>query len=446
MEDNSQIFDLNNNQKSQINKNLYKYLFIVSLILLLIVATILCLSLITPKGKKTDKQNDFKGVINNEKNANDGQTITSTNEGNILIYNYTYNSSTGNKDTEKILKYNIANNSIQELQLNGYKVIDYYMYLSRTKYIFLIKDNQIFVYDISTSKITKTSLPNLKEDKNYQEKINLIAFSKNQNNVIFKIKNYDKNDPGPDIGGGPNPLNSKEYIYTIDDNKTTTSDISTKITNITKNSNTRIIGWDSIENVLFVEYWPNPADGYGDSVFARLNLNKNTITKATKTQGLSYVLSPSYKQIAIPDIHEGKIFIYDTDDLAKIKKELDVPQLKTFTIPSQSQEWSPNEDEIAIGLDKDIYTVNINSGILTLRYTDNTLGMGYLYWSRNIIAYSTSGNFLFITDRDNSNQSNLEQGLYINKTIKIDLTTNKSEVITTTNLEKENSEILSTAN
>lgn len=450
MIDNKKIPNLGNNQKIKPSTNIYRYFFIISLVILLIIATTLCLTLVKtgkiPKSFNiTQKENinnyTSSPVVIDSKNTD----ITGSSNDNVLIYDYVYNPDRS-KETEKVLKYNIANNSIQKLQLDGYKVIDYYMtYLPSTKYIFLIKDNQIFVYDISSSKITKTSLPDLKEDKKYQDDISLISFSKDQNSVIFQINTYNKNDPGPEIGGGPEPLSSKEYVYNISENKTIASSILQKAEKLTENSNLYIIGWDNQENTLFVEYWPTSAGGYGDSVFANLNLNKNTIAKTNRTLGLRYLLSPSYKQIAIPDTSQGKIFIFDTNDLTKVKKELDISQLKTYSF-SSSEIWSPNEDEIAIGFNQDIYTININSGELTLRYTDNTLGGGYLYWSRNIIAYSTSGKFLFITDRDNSNQSNLEKGLDIDKTIKIDLATNKSEVITSTNLEKESSEILSTSN
>jgi len=411
---------LRSNIKPKINKNNYKYFLTVIIFILLIIISFTLL-----KNKK---------ILNNR----------STNQNDlVLIYDYTYNPNDGSKETEKVLQYNISNNSIKKLPFDGYEIIDHSLtYLPSNKNIFLIKDKQIFVYNISASKISKTSLPSLKEDKDYKENIYIVSFSKDQNSVIFQVNNYDKNDPGPEIGGGPSPLSNQEYIYNISENKTIISDISQKAKKLTENVEGGIVGWDSNKNILFVEYCPTSISCYDGSVFANLDLNKNTFIKTDRTIDSNYLLSPSYKQVAVLDTNKGKIFIYNTDNFNDIKKELDISQLKDYGFII-SKAWSPNEEEIALGFDRYVYTININSGKLTQRYADNTIGGGYLYWSRNIIAYSLSKNFLFITDSDNTNQNDLEKGLNIDKTIKIDLATNKSEIINSTTLERETSDILS---
>ncbi len=441
MIDNKKIPNLGNNQKLKPSTNIFKYFFIISLIILLIIATTLCLTLVkTGKISKsfniTQKEN-----INNYTSSpvvidSNNTDITVSSNDSVLIYNCTYNTD-GTKETEKVIKYNIANNSIQKLQLDGYKIIDPMSYTGfNIKHIFLSKDNKIFVYDISTSKITKTSLPDLKEDKKYQDDISLISFSKDQNSVIFQINTYNKNDPGPEIGGGPPSLSNKEYIYTISENKTTISNILQKSKKLVQD-NPGVIGWDSKENTLFVILYGN------DQLFAKLDLNKNIVTK-TNTKGFNYYsLSPSFKQVAVFDAIKDSISIYDTDNLNNVKKELNISQIKdkndyNLTLLSHIN-WSPTENELALSFDQKIYTININSGQILLKYTDNTIGNGLLYWERNNITYSNTGKFLFITDWDNTNQDDIDKGQDIYRTIKIDRDTNTTEVVANTSSKDESS-------
>jgi len=439
MVDNIQKSKLDSNQKPKLNKNIYKYLFITSLILLLTIIATLCLTLLKTKNVLKNSNITQKENINSDSTLLLNNTSKSdvTDDSNILIYRDTYNADNYKKETEKILRYSLSENSIKELSLDGYKIIDAMSYTGfNIKHIFLSKDNQIFIYDISTSKITKTSLPSLKEDKNYQDEISLICFSKDQNNVIFQISTYDKNEPGPEIGGTPPSLRDKEYLYTINENKTTISNILQKSKKLIQN-NPGVIGWDSKENTLFVILYGN------DQLFAKLNLNSNTVTK-TNTKGFnSYSLSPSFKQVAVFDAIRDSIWIYDTNNLNNVKKELNISQIKdkndyNRTLLSHIN-WSPDENELALGFDQKIYTININSGQILLKYNDTTIGNGLLYWERNNITYSNTGKFLFITDWDNTNQNDIDKGQDLYKTIKINTDTNTTEVITSTSLKNENS-------
>lgn len=331
---------------------------------------------------------------------------------------------------EKAFVYNSSTKEFKQISPDGYKVLYYYgydTYLPATENIFLVKDNKIFTFDIVNSKVNEASIPALKNEGNIYESINNILLSQDKSKALITIDTYDKTSKEYqyDVKGGPQSVSTKEIKYDIQTNKWENSSIIETAKNLVVKDNSvgfvKFVKWDSKNNRLFGH---RAGEGSGDTAPVYVvDLNKNTFQKTPDYGGEGIYFASNLDKFILEDFRNNSLLLFSSNDLSKPQKTINIKNV--FNQHCQhykgllkrevechdgisSIAWSPSEDQIALGLKTQIYTIDLGSNNMSLKFSDETTGQGYglayMYWERFTIAYSPSGKYIFFVDYDNTHQ------------------------------------------
>lgn len=323
---------------------------------------------------------------------------------------------------EKAFVYNSSTKEFKQISPDGYKVLyyGYDTYLPATENIFLLKDNKIFTFDIVNSKVNEASIPALKNEGNVYESINNILLSQDKSKALITIGTYDKTSKEyQNEFAGPQSVSTKEIKYDIQTNKWENSSIIETAKNLVKDNSVWFVKWDSKNNKLFGH---RSGEGIGNTAPVYVvDLNKNTFQKTPDYggEGIHPYFASNLDKFILVDFRNNSLLLFSSNDLSSPQKTIDIKNVfnqhcqhhkSLFKWEVQcdngifSIAWSPNEDQIAVGLNTQIYTIDLGSNNVSLKFSDETIGQSYMYWERFTIAYSPSGKYIFFVDYDNTHQ------------------------------------------
>ncbi len=124
-------------------------------------------------------------------------------------------------------------------------------------------------------------------------------------------------------------------------------------------------------------------------------------------------LSPSLSKFIMIDEHvtsgtssstKWNILLYDTANLASPFKVFDIPELSKLNQMNEGYDrissvaWSKDEKHIALGTQRRLYMLDLETGVLTLRFVDNNKYDSGSYWDFNTLKLSQSGRYLVFVD------------------------------------------------
>jgi len=124
-------------------------------------------------------------------------------------------------------------------------------------------------------------------------------------------------------------------------------------------------------------------------------------------------LSPSLSKFIMIDEHvtldtgsstKWNLLIYDTANLATPLKVFDIPELSKLNQMNEGYDrvssvaWSKDEKHIALGTQRRLYMLDLDTGVLTLRFVDNSKDDSGIYWDFNTLKLSQSGRYLVFVD------------------------------------------------
>ncbi|MFA5228599.1 MAG: hypothetical protein WC446_02455 [Candidatus Paceibacterota bacterium] len=329
---------------------------------------------------------------------------------------------------EKAFIYNSNIKKFEQISPDGYKVLYYGDAYSPSNNIFVLKDNKIFKFNIISLAINETSLPVLRNETNVYESINDIVLSLDKTKAIIAIAVYDKNSKEyQNELGGPKPISTREIEYDIQSDKWKNSNFSEIVKNILKEDIVSFSVWDSQNNKVFGRY-SGKSTGYAISEYI-VDLNENSFKK-TSGYPDEGVFSFNLGKLALID--DKKLILFDLSDLSNPQKTIDIKNILDSDYEwVDSMAWSPDDKQIAIGTSTKIHTVDIESGNILLRFSDETINSGYTYWDKYKLTYSLGGRYILFDDFDNTHQEDtlIKQENNIDRLTSIDVNTNTLSVL-----------------
>lgn len=202
--------------------------------------------------------------------------------------------------------------------------------------------------------------------------------------------------------------------------------------------------WDSAKNIL---YGHLTGEGVGNASPAyTLDLNTKTLKqtigynsfneKEKRAEVPSGAFSPSLSKLVMIDENWGRdnseskwdLLLYDISDLSKPLKKIDISSIKDEGYRSDrvhSVAWSADERTLILETQKQIHTLNLESGKTNLIYTDTTKDPVGLWLDFNAVRLSQSGRYIVFVDYDK--RSNSSRGNKLNTVLKaIDLDNNNN--------------------
>ncbi|MCH7604623.1 hypothetical protein IID24_01380 [Patescibacteria group bacterium] len=209
--------------------------------------------------------------------------------------------------------------------------------------------------------------------------------------------------------------NGSTFLYDIASQEIETINLSFQKTtetveSIINTSINRILAWDTNRRVVFFSAggWLGGGVDFkqGSYRIYRVDLVQQTFERTSVIEGLPrlVVFSPNISMFFIAaEGVQNRILIYQTDRLEAPSQSIDVD----FPSIAYSGVWHPQQNEIALGFNRHIYTFNLDTQRYTRQLHDTRIGSSYTGWEKNNLAYTSSGDALLFVDYDNTNQEDV---------------------------------------
>ncbi|MEK7463122.1 MAG: hypothetical protein AAB621_02030 [Patescibacteria group bacterium] len=248
-----------------------------------------------------------------------------------------------------------------------------------------------------------------------------IFYSKDKSQAIVTLLVVDSTASPSEFDGSQPIIEKKEYLCILSVKQCQPSDLLFSAEEAEKDI--FWFHWDSSKGLF---YGHSAGEGVGNSSpVVIFDANKKTSQK-TSGYGLEYygekraevpsgAFSPSLQKFIMIDEGRGenwkpeggnnwKLLLYYTnkehsDNLSRPFHSFDISSLekdKYDGVPSVN--WSADEKLLAIGTDNRIYTLNLETGQISLKFEDKTKAKGGLYWDFNNLQFSPSNRFIVFVD------------------------------------------------
>ncbi len=184
-------------------------------------------------------------------------------------------------------------------------------------------------------------------------------------------------------------------------------------------------GWDSDRNMLFGHL---TGEGWGSS--SPVIVYSGTTGKVRETPQYDQLrgglrasvpagaFSPQLDKFVM--LASTTLLVYSFDDLTKPIRTIDLSSILSANSDLNCIDWSEDENTIALGFDKQIYQLDLQSRTLKLLFNDLTeTSIGY--WDRNALQFSSGGSFLVFVDYESVPGEKLYSGLFTSILKSIDL-------------------------
>lgn len=356
----------------------------------------------------------------------------------------------------KVFQASVGDNALVKLPIDdSYKLLDfsYDTYLPHRNYLFLQKENKIFLYNIKEKHVQETSLPELKIEKqteNIYEELGNAIFSADGSEVALYINTYDKKSKefkGSDFIGGPQPSRTRVLTYSFLKNEWKEGSILREANELIKENYAFFTNWDSQSRKA---YGHLSSEGIGNAPPLYVFDGKTKEIQKTsefKDEEITPFFSPSLKKFVLVNQTSKTLLLFNSSDLQNPSEVIDIgliydQECKNYkdyyknsndTYCPQNVSvvaWSSSGEQIALGLETQIYTINLNSKKIDLRFSDKDQGDNF-FWEHFVLAYSSQDKQLLFVDLSQENDISNDK----RKLTSIDLENNVSMVLTESNEE-----------
>lgn len=246
-------------------------------------------------------------------------------------------------------------------------------------------------------------------------------YSKDKSQAIVSFITIDSTASPSEFDGSQPIIEKKEYLCVVSIKQCQPSDLLSSA----EKSEQGIVWfrWDSSKRLF---YGHSAGEGIGNSSpVVIFDANKKTSQK-TSGYGLEYygekraevpsgAFSPSLQKFIMVDEGKGKnwkpeggnnwkLLLYYTnkehsDNLSRPFHSFDISSLEKNKYDRiTSVGWSADEKLLAIGTESRIYTLNLETGQISLKFEDKTVAKGGSYWDFNDLQFSPSNRFIVFVD------------------------------------------------
>lgn len=267
-----------------------------------------------------------------------------------------------------------------------------------------------------------------KETTNSQTSVLLtrILLSRDKTKAITVFTTFDETAEPSAFDGSLPALNAEAFICTMADRTCTpTDDLAAAHEAVAgvlgfsrkwfEYNNIGWHKWDSAENLLFGHPWGEGIGSAGpvyvfdfDDNSLRQTVGYSFSSENGRRAEVPYgAFSPSLRQFVMIDESQGQktntwaLLLYDGSDLSKPKKQFNIPALTDPRYPANTIEsvaWSADEKLLVWETHTQIGTMSLETGEISMRYTDTSKDESGLWLDFNIVTLSPSGRYIVFTD------------------------------------------------
>lgn len=251
--------------------------------------------------------------------------------------------------------------------------------------------------------------------------VSRIFYSKDKSQAIVTLLAVDSTVSPSEFDGSQPVIEKKEYLCILSVKQCQPSDM----LSYAEKSEKGIFWfhWDSSKGLF---YGHSAGEGVGNSSpVVIFDINKK-ISQKTSDYGLEYygekraevppgAFSSSLQKFIMIDEGKGKnwkpeggnnwkLLLYYTNkehsnNLSQPFHSFDISSLEKNKYDRiTSVGWSADEKLLAIGTESRIYTLNLETGQISLKFEDKTVAKGGIYWDFNDLQFSPSNRFIVFVD------------------------------------------------
>lgn len=260
------------------------------------------------------------------------------------------------------------------------------------------------------------------ETKNKQTSVSMTRtiLSQNKTKAIVVFTTFDEIQKPSEFNGSIPALKADEFICDIVTQKCSATDFLASAYKATGETNkwfeNRMLWWykwDSVKNLL---YGHLSGEGIGNaSPVYVFNLNNKSLQQTTGYNSLDEkekragvpagAFSPSLSRFVMVEENSNKwnLLLYESNNLSAPLKEYDVSSMNDKTYNGSgidSVAWSADEKILVVETNKQIFTLNLDNGKISLKYTDATQDESGLWLDFNAVDLSPSGRYIAFVDYD----------------------------------------------
>lgn len=279
------------------------------------------------------------------------------------------------------------------------------------------KESKLFS-DMDVNLATFSGIP--KGSENVVNSISLFSGDKKQALAISITSDLTKE---PDDNGSYPTVSGKSFVCNLTAKSCSENDIfatAYKATDLKGNwfdNNPGVVWdkWDSAKNILYG--YTVGADGNVAPIYV-FNANNKTIKKTAISASFEVpngAFSSSAAKLVMIDTsvnNKWSLALYDSSNLTSPLKKIDISKIIDLDNDSNmigSVSWSVDEKTLALATDNQIYTVNLDSGDVVLRYTDTSNVAAVVDEGEesgidsSAIKFSADGKYVAFVDYDRGN-------------------------------------------
>lgn len=260
------------------------------------------------------------------------------------------------------------------------------------------------------------------ETKNKQTSVSMTRalLSQDKTKAIVVFTTFDETQEPSAFDGSIPALKADEFICDIATQKCSATDFLASAYKATGETNkwfeNRMLWWyqwDSVKNLL---YGHLSGEGIGNaSPVYVFNLNNKSLQQTTGYNSLNEkekragvpagAFSPSLSRFVMVEANSNKwdLLLYESNNLSATLKKYDVSSMNDKTYSGSridSVAWSVDEKTLVVETNKQIFTLNLDNGEISLKYTDATQDESGLWLDFNAVDLSPSGRYIVFVDYD----------------------------------------------
>jgi len=297
--------------------------------------------------------------------------------------------------------------------------------------ILFSRNNGIYEINVLTKELSPYTRPEEgiikfsglpQETKNKQTSVSMTRtlLSQDKTKAIVVFTTFDETQEPGGMDGSLPALKTEEFICDIMARKCSATD---SLASAYKATNKMVwwYKWDSVKN-LFYGHLSGEGVGNAAPVYV-FNLNNKSLQQTTgynlldKKEKYARVpagaFSPSLNKFVMVELNSNKLdlLLYESSNLSAPLKKYDVSSVNDKTYDESvinSVAWSADEKNIVLETDKQIFTLNLENGEISLKYTDTTQDESGLWLDFNSVDLSPSGRYIVFVDYDKRKTSHME--------------------------------------
>ncbi len=263
-----------------------------------------------------------------------------------------------------------------------------------------------------------------KEVKNKQTSVSMTRtlLSQDKTKAMVVFTTFDETEKPSEFDGSIPALKADEFLCDMVAQKCSATDflaLAYKATGETnkwfENGMLWWYRWDSVKNLL---YGHLSGEGIGNaSPVYVFNFNDKSLQRTTGYNSLDEkekragvpagAFSPSLNRFVMVETNNNKwdLLLYENNNLSAPLKKYNISSMNDKTYMGsriESVAWAADEEKLILETDKQIFTLNLENGEISLKYTDTTQDESGLWLDFNAVELSSSGRYILFVDYDKS--------------------------------------------